>query len=126
VLLGRAKIKPKPTCKPRHLTLLGSFMQADDDSYRQRLWTQAAETDTPRLHGRNVVEKRECESAAAFVRGLGAAATNSWKRRLPPNQRQASYELVANSRRLLDQSRRLIIKSENALAFSRVWRKAVN
>jgi hypothetical protein len=101
-------------------------MQIARNSYRQQLWDQSPETDTRRARARNLLEVREHNSAAAFVKGSRVFAKELLRGQLSPNSREASRQLIERSHKLLAESRRLIMETKNTLAFALVPSNLVN
>src|SRR5579864_5814970 len=66
-----------------------------------------------------VLEQREQGSARAFVKGRRWYANKLLGFQSFPNRRFACKALLQNSRRLIEQSYHVILKSKNTLAFSR-------
>jgi hypothetical protein len=94
--------------------------------YQQQLWDGSPETDARRAEPHSLFEAREHDSALAFVKGSNVFAKELLKSQLSTNSREASLQLIERSRKLLADSRRLIVETKNTLAFSPVARDLVN
>ena len=101
-------------------------MRIQGSSLQQRLWSGRVQTDGHRDQAHDVLEKREHDSARAFVEGHKWYAENLLRTLASPNSRAASRQLIENSRKLIDESRRLIAQGKNNLAFARRGEKFVN
>jgi|SRR6266566_1909264 len=101
-------------------------MRIQSSSLQQRLWSGPVQTDSRLDQARDVLERREHDSARAFVEGHKWYAQNLLRTLASPNSRAASHQLIENSRRLIDESRRLIAQGKNNLAFARSGERFVN
>ena len=101
-------------------------MQLSRNSSKQPLWNQPAATDAHPVHPYSVIEDREPCSVEAVLRGPRVGAKEQLKLHLSADSLEASRLLIESSGQLLEQSHRLIVKTENALVCSRVSRKKPN
>jgi hypothetical protein len=96
-----------------------AIMRRQSSSLQERLWSGPVHTDGHQRQKRNVLERRERDSAKVFVRGRKWYAQNLLRTLSSPNSRAASRQLIENSRRLIEESRRIIAQGKNNLAFTR-------
>jgi hypothetical protein len=101
-------------------------MPIQSGSLQERLWSGPVHTDGHRNQARDVLERREHDSARAFAEGNKWYAQNLLRTLASPNSRVASRQLIENSRRLIEESRRLIAQGKNNLAFARRGERFVN
>lgn len=90
----------------------------------QSSWRSRALKDTRFTDRRSVLERREHCAAKAFVKGHRWFANQLLEFQSFPNRRFACKALIQNSRRLIEESHYVILKSKNTLAFSRGRRLA--
>jgi hypothetical protein len=101
-------------------------MRIQGSSLQERLWSGRVQTDGHRDQARDVPERREHDSARAFVEGNKWYAQNLLRTLASPNSRAASRQLIENSRKLIEESRRLIAQGTNNLVFARRGERFVN
>ncbi len=82
--------------------------------------------DGHRPQKRNLLEKREHDSAKVFVHGRKWYSEKLLRTLSSPNSRAASRQLIENSRRLIEDSRRIIAQGKNNLAFTRSGDRFLN
>src|SRR5579864_2074194 len=94
-------------------------VEPEKRSAGQGLPRSRARHDMRYTEPRTVLERREQCSARAFVKGRRWYANKLLGFQSFPNRRFACKALLQNSRRLIEQSYHVILKSKNTLAFSR-------
>jgi hypothetical protein len=77
-----------------------------------------ARSDTLWNESRTILERREHCAAQAFVKGNRWYADQQLEFQSFPNRRFACKALIQSSRRLIEESHHVILKSKNTLAFS--------
>ena len=92
----------------------------------QDLWDRAVSPDTEGPNKPSVLERREHLAAEAFVCGRRWFASQQLEFQNFRNHRVASCVLIQTSRRLIEESRQIILKTKNTLAFSRKPYKLLN
>src|SRR5437763_8848777 len=101
-------------------------MPVQNNPLQQRLWSGPVYTDGHCNQARDVLKRREHDSARAFVEGNKWYAENMLRTSASPNSRAASRQLIENSRKLIEESRRLIAQGKSNLAFARRGTRFVN
>jgi len=92
----------------------------------EQLWSGQVRRDTRNPEQRSVIDRREHSAAMAFVRGSKWYARQLLEFQTSPNRRLTCQALIESSHRLLEESRRAILRTKNILAFSRSPKEMVN
>jgi hypothetical protein len=125
---NRVNLRGNITVKNCHLIAMPTKTTTGFEHLKLRIgqssWRSRALKDTRFTDRRSVLERREHCAAKAFVKGRRWFANQLLEFQLFPNRRFACKALLQNSRRLIEESHHVILKSKNTLAFSRGRRLA--